>query len=114
MKIPRETPAQRLVVALVTTAIVVLVVWGVWMAVLLVLGVVGWALTSIGNALSGLTRLMGMAHGTVAIVGIVCGALLGGLLASDLSLDGLRNRLEGKPKTAETPPAPADSVQENP
>ena len=106
MELPRDSAGQRLLVVLVATGAVAFVLWGAWMVVLLVAGGVGWLFSAVGGLLQDIMQLMASIHGTVAIIGLVCGALLGALLASDVSLnflDRIRSRLRRTPSPNAAP-----------
>jgi hypothetical protein len=99
----RKDRAQRLLVALAAAALVTLLVWGLWMIVAFVFGATGWALSSVGNLLQTIMNGMTSVRGVVFWIALGSGAVLGGLLGFNVSLDRLRNRFRRARPVGENP-----------
>jgi hypothetical protein len=94
---------KRIGVALGAAALVTLLMWGVWMIVAFVIGSVGWALSSIGNLLQTIMNSMTSVRGVVFWVALGSGAVLGGLLGFNVSLDRIRSKLGRNRPVGENP-----------
>ncbi len=88
---------KRIGAALGAAALVTLLMWGAWMIVAFVIGSVGWALSSVGDLLQTIMNSMTSVRGAVFWVALGSGAVLGGLLGFNVSLDRIRAKL-GRPR----------------
>ena len=94
---------RRVIVALAAAILVTLLVWGAWMIVASVIGALGWALISIGNLLQTTMSGMTSAREIVFWIALGSGALLGGLLGFNVSLDRIRNKFGRTRPVSENP-----------
>ncbi len=81
MSLDRNSPLSRVLVVLMVAAAVAGVVWVAWIIVAVVFGLVGWLLGTVGSLLQRVMELMESVWGVVTLIALLCGGVVGGLLA---------------------------------
>jgi hypothetical protein len=102
VKLDQENPTHRVLVALIVTGVVTFSVWGVWMTVGFVIGGTGWVFDKLGSGLLATMRAMWSVDGTVAWIGLACGAVIGMIFGLNPRVDRVWNRISRSGPVRET------------
>ena len=81
MNLSRDGVFPRVLVAVIIGGVGALAIWGVWVLVAVVIGMVGWLFSQLGALLQRITDFMASLRGFVAWVAFGCGIIAGGFLS---------------------------------